>query len=301
MGALLLLAAALFTGCMQIDVTVAMHDKDDGATITERIRLTRQLLEVCPTDEKKKELLAHLTREAALKRMKQMGKGVTLESHNQKKLPNGSIQSITVFKIPKIKNLILCNPLIHAHPAGAGAGIGYGLFRTGNKRLDKKQINVSVNTRNRKKKYPSAMTRRTKTPLDRQILRELKPIISDMVSDFQVRIRLKVPTRFTARYVRNIKAAPKVTTLFSLSGKDLDRRGNNFFENEEILLAMLELDFKSHVLLKNTGSFTNNSRSPVLRAHGNGLYHPNRFRIMPTAFHKKKYNMGQPAKSKKDK
>mgnify|MGYP006283478967 CR=1 FL=1 len=287
MVAVLIVAAALFTGCMQVDIMVEMHDKDPGATITERIRVTRKLLDVCPAGEKRKKLLSHLSKESAQTRLKKMGKGIQLKSHKQDKLPDGSMQSIAVYTIPELRHLRIPNPFVHSHPPAARANINYGAAKYKGKLTGRMWLKSRVT--NKKNHYPKALIQKVHTPLDRQILRELKPIIVDMISDFQARIRLKVPTRFSGGYVRNIKEAPKVTTLFSLSGTDLDRYGNGFFENEEIMLALLQMDFNAPDILKHTGTFPNNSSVPVLRAHGYGLRGAWAFSIHPTTYQRRKY------------
>ena len=74
------LSVLLTAGCMQVDVLVEMHDKDGGATVRETITVTRKLQDVCPTGEKRKELLGFLSKEAAEKRTKRMGSGAVLSS-----------------------------------------------------------------------------------------------------------------------------------------------------------------------------------------------------------------------------
>jgi hypothetical protein len=115
--------------------------------------------------------------------------------------------------------------------------------------------------------------RKTPNPAERQILREMKPVLSDMLSDFRMCLRLKVPTHFTGGGVRDVFSNPKVVTMFDLSGKSRDAHGGLFFENEEVLISLLELDLESRVLHANSSqAFLHNSRVPVLRgsAHSAG-------------------------------
>jgi hypothetical protein len=115
-----------------------------------------------------------------------------------------------------------------------------------------------------------------------------------MLSGFEASLKLKVPTRFAGGYVRNIKAGPDTTTLFSISGDDLDTEGNGFFDNEEILLALLRLDFGADVIYRHACAFPHNSRTPVLRAHGHGLYGPWSFRILPSTYQFEKFHKKAP-------
>ena len=287
----------LFAGCLEVDVLVEMHDKDPGATVREKVRISRELQQVSLRAGTQGEILAHLEKKAALERMKHMGKGVSLVSHKKEKLPDGSVQSIAVYTIPHINHLRITCPYVHEHPPGAGAHIGYGLHKARDR--SDGQIWVGVRTVDRKKKYPSGMTKRARSPLEQQALRELQPAIADMVSDMRIRVRLKVPTRYLYKYVRNLKSGPNTATIVSLEGWDRDRHGNGFFENEEILLDLLEMEVNSNTVRHHTSAFPNNWGVPVLRAHGHGLYRPGDFRIHPSSYHFQKYHKKKPAAGKK--
>ena len=280
MGALLILAAALFTGCMHVDITVEMHDKDGGATVTERIRVTRKLIEACPAEADQKKLLNHLSRAGAQKRMKHMGKGISLTSHKQEKLPDGSIEAVAVYTITDINQLIIPNPFIADRPAATRARFFCSTIKRKGKLLSVMQTGARL--MHNRIVYPKEMVKKVKTPRDRQILREMKPVIVDMLADFQVRIRLKVPTRYTYGDVRNFASGPKTALILSISADDLDRHGNNFFENEEIMLALLQMDFKSPVIASQIRHFVNNTSLPVIRK-GTG------FSIYPTTYHKQRF------------
>jgi hypothetical protein len=282
-------ALLLLSGCAQIDVTVEMHDKDPGATVRERVRVSRRLLEACPAGAQREKLLGNLEREAALERMKLMGKGVKLVSHEKKALPDGGVQSLVVYRVPDIRNLQVTNPFVDAGAPGDLARINCGF---------KPKYNVnhfSVHSLGRMRGYPKGVVRKTATPLERQILRELRPVLVDMLSDFRASLKLKVPTRFLRNHVRNLSAGPKVTTLFSVSGQDLDRHGNGFFDNEEIMLALMEMDFSDGTILKHTGAFLHNSRTPVLRSHPDSRW----FTIRPTAYYRSGKGRAEGKKARK--
>jgi hypothetical protein len=247
------------------------------------------LFEACPPGAERDELLGNLEREAALERMKEMGKGVTLVSHEKKALPDGGVQSLVVCRIPNITDLRVSNPFVHEWPAGKLARIQYGQIRS------RDLTWVKVNPLSRRIQYPRGMVRKAATPLERQILRELRPVVADMLSDFTASLKLKVPTRLRGGQVRNLNAGPRTTTLFSLSGKDLDRHGLGFFENEEILLALLRMDFNAHAIINHTRAFPHNSRTPVLRSRGAS------FSIMPTTYQTRQYRERAKKKGKQAK
>ena len=275
----------MLAGCVQVEMTVEMHDKDPGATIRERIRVSRELQQVCGSKQDRKELLSHLTQAAARRRMESMGKGITLVSHRQDDRADGSVECVVVYEIPRITDLRIVNPFLFDRPAASGARITYGLQK--NRRgKPTNQTRIEVSMVDRKLKYPESMIRPAVTPLERQILRDVRPILCDMLQDFQATVKLEVPTRFLDdRSVRGTMARTKTATLFSISGRDLDRHGNGFFENEEILLAVLQMDVER--ISRYAEGFVRNSRLPVFRG---AVWDGARFRILQTTHQKKEYS-----------
>src|SRR6185437_5777116 len=85
----------LLAGCLQLDVRITINE-DGSATITERIRFTRQLMDLA--GDRKPELLKLLSKENALERMKRMGDTVTLVSHEIHDAEGASKEAIIVFK-----------------------------------------------------------------------------------------------------------------------------------------------------------------------------------------------------------
>lgn len=283
------LSLLLTGGCMEIDITVEMHDKDGGATVTERILVKPKLLDAHSAQGLKKKLVSHLEKKTAIERMKKMGKGISLTSHEKKKLPDGSIQSVAVYTIPDINQLIIPNPFIAGRPAATRARFYCHRIKRKGKFLNVMQTGARL--MHNRIVYPKEMVKKVHTPLECQILREMKPIIADMLSGFRIRLRMKIPTRYTYGEVRNFAAGPKVATLLSISENDLDRHGNKFFDNEEIMMALLQMDFDSPVIHKHIRHFVNNTSLPVVRK-GQG------FSIFPTSFHKQQYFQKKKPKKK---
>ncbi len=280
---LAVLASVLFSsGCVHVDVTIALHEKDPGATITERIRLTRKLRELCPSAEEKQKIEAHLTRDAALERLKSMGKGMTLTSHKVYELPDGSRESLSVYSIPNASDVRFPNPYPGSSPAGLYTiNLSPSVGRTGK---EFGQMALVVTSADRKKhSMGSGVVKKAPTPLARQRYRLLKPVMADLLSDLNIAFRVTVPTRFTGGRIRGIRGGVKQMTLVSISGKNLDRSGRAFFDNEEVMISLLQMDLRAGVVFGNSGG----SRSPRLRS-GRG-YHANYFRFIPTEYYKNKY------------
>ena len=94
-----LLAAAVLgaTGCLQIETNIHLNE-DGSATVTERLNFSRKLLDMASGQEAGLQLEPMLAREAALERMKDMGKGVSLVNHKVQDGAKGSRESIAVYQ-----------------------------------------------------------------------------------------------------------------------------------------------------------------------------------------------------------
>jgi hypothetical protein len=282
--------ALLVGGCVQVDVTVALHENDGGATITERLRLSRKLQDACTSEAELKRALGFLSKERALERTKSMGKGVTLASHKTSKLPDGSLETVVVYKIPEVEDLRLHNPMFETQPPSTAMRL-VQYPKPIYKGSKIKHIVLEVKPLSKRSKpYPQGMIKKAVTPAERQVLRELRPLMLDMLDDFRMRVRVEVPTRFTGGKLRNIRETPKTATLFSLSGRNRDAHGNGFFENEEILIALLRMDLDSGLIDRHTNrAFLHNGGVPVFRGSGHGLA----FVFYPTRHLAKKFLNGK--------
>ncbi len=290
----LIFAVVFFSsGCVHIDVTVALHEKDGGATITERIRITRKLQQACPDREKRADVLRNLSKEAALERMKHMGKGITLTSHEKKNISGGDIESVSVYTIPDVTQLRFPNPSLHAGLPGQPARLK--LFPESRKTGGFKygHMYVQFYRENQRAKTPKGIVKTVHSPADKQLMRVLRPVIADMLSDFRVSLKLKVPTRFSGGQVRGMRSGPRTATLFFVSGKDLDTSKNSFFLNREVMLDILQMNFNSGNIYKHASYFTDYSGTPVLRRKWGAA----RMMFYPTEYFSKKYFKGwKPAK-----
>jgi hypothetical protein len=290
-GLLALIVLLLCCGCVHVDITVGVHDEDGGATITERLRLTQELQELCAGTDGLELLKGQLGKETALARAEKMGKGTVLNSHRMYGLPDGGVESLAVYEIPDVEDLRLTSPFLHdAEDAPAST---YQLAfspHTNEENWRYGQVSMSVKRVTRVPKGPGA-ARRASTPAERQAYRELQPVVADLLRNLEVALRVQMPEPFSGGYVRNIRAGPKTATLFSLSGRDLDTTGRGFLDNEEIMISLLELDLNADVIHRHACAFSDNPKTPVLR--GKELYHPERFHVLPTKHMVNKYFGGR--------
>ena len=283
----LLWAMLLACGCVQVDLKVTLHPNDGGATVTETVRASRMAIEACKSEQERGELLSHLKRAGAESRMKDMGEGLTLASHQMRKLPGGGRESVAVYKIAELNKLRIPNPSVDLWPMAKQ--VSFSTYRAKARHREVPHVALRVDTDVEDVRYKGDLTKKAKTPRDRQGLRELQPIVLDMLEDFQLSLRVEVPTYFTGGRVRGLTESPKTATLFSVSGKNGDRRGHGFFANEEIMVGLLEMDRESGAVIHNSkGAWKSNYGVPVLR--------DNRFRgftFYPTKYYADKHLGGR--------
>jgi hypothetical protein len=279
-------------GCLQVDLNIALHNEDGGATVTERLRISEPLRQLSRNAPAGRSILHHLKRDAALERMKRMGKGITLVSHQEADLEDGSRESVALYRIPDFEDLRFPNPFvqdrrphpmvrIHLRPcykdhrSGRVGTLGGGFARV---KSDFKPTDTA------EEPIPAV------TPLDRQLLRDLQPIFTDLAKGFHVRVSLTAPNQPAGG---RRSAGPVTHTLLSLNDKHLDRYAEPFFQNEEAMLALLQLKLDHKAIIKHTNEFfRKNHQVPVHR--GRSQYGSRGFRIRPTTYLFKKYFAGRP-------
>jgi hypothetical protein len=263
------LAALLIAGCVQLETRIKI-ETDGTATVTERVRFTRRVLDLA--GEKKSELLKMLTREAALRRMKKMGEGISLASHKSGEAAGASQESIAVFKVRDLNKFRYVTPWLaykdfpknnhvkfymkpwykssaYANPkAGTvGIGISYPKRPVGEARPKKGQ------------KPP-----RGPSPLDQQVYRELGPMFRDMLKDLHVRLTIEsyAPVH-SGLGVRGSRAGAKEVDLLNFSDKNLDSWGGLFLKNEEIMLDLVRWELGSADIVKHVRGYAGNHTLPV--------------------------------------
>jgi len=107
---LIALALLLAGGCFQLETLVKIHE-DGSAIITERFQLSRRLLEF-DNSAAGSVLASELTKEAVLERMKLMGKGISLVSHEVRDGEGGGKESVSVFQMPDVSEFQYASPYV---------------------------------------------------------------------------------------------------------------------------------------------------------------------------------------------
>jgi hypothetical protein len=270
-------------GCLQLEITVALHDDDAGATVTERLCFTRELLELDRRTPDGQKITRWLSRESAMERAKRMGEGVKLVNHRQTDKPDGGIESVAVFEIPNVEDLRIVNPLLHESSPGRAVRLTFSpVNRPGDWRHRRVWVNVvEAEGRRDEETEPQPVA-----PLDLQAYRDLQPVFVHLMRGLEIAVRLETPRPVFSGPVRGAGKGATAATFFSISDEDLDAAGNTFIKNEEAMLSALRLDPFDESILAHTRGFTVNRKLPVLRA---GFYRPNSFLIEPTRYMEREY------------
>ena len=281
----LLLAA---TGCLQLELAIEMHEKDAGATITERLRFSELLLDL----DRASGLARHLGRAGAQARMKQMGQGMELVSHDQKKLQDGSRESVSVYRIPDIDDLRLPNPFVQNNPPAPMLRFRFNpVYKRVHSRDRVGDIHLSmVRAGTTGSAEPDdAGVIPAETPLDLQLYRDLQPVFANLMSDFEVKVTLMIPNQPGGR---GRQSGDRTITLLHFNDKHMDRHAELFLHNEEAMLAMLQFNLNDAPITDHTKEFIRNRQVPVHRGRSN--WQSTSFVIRPTTHLYGKYFAGRP-------
>jgi hypothetical protein len=241
-------------GCLQLDVRITVNE-DGSATITERLRFTRQLMDLA--GDRKPELMKLLSREVALERMKRMGNGVELVSHEVHDAEGASKEAVIVYKVPDLNKLVYVSPWF-AYPDYADNNMvkfkmeplyksrAYVGGRAGEMCVTLEHVKPAV----AEPKLPEgAAPPPGPTPLENQVYRDLAPLFRDMLKDVQVRLTFESYAPISSALpLRNRRARPRSIDLVNFTDKDMDQGGGAVLGNEEIMLDLARWRFSSPVL-----------------------------------------------------
>ncbi len=280
------------SGCIQLDTHVKLH-RDGSVTVTERLQLSKALLEFEQTQQGQK-ISGYLQKEAALARAKQFGNTVTLTSHEIRDLNGGARESIAVYTAPEIQNLRYASPFFNTDKYAERESIRfhltpiYALTVTGRNPGDL-QLSWSITGKRPSRKAEDEGA--GPTPSQVQKYRQLKPVFKDMLKGLKMRLKVEVyaPIHMRSYYrFRGQIARTKSYNLIDFSADDLDSYGSKFLDNEEIMLELLQGQFGGNDVVRHTKGQATNLTLPVFHVRGGA---PMWFR--PSKFHFDKYFKGK--------
>jgi len=271
---LVLLATA---GCLQIDTRVKVHE-DGSVTITERVQLSRRLLDLSRMQKEGKALDTYLGKEHVLKRVAEMGKGATLVRHEVRSAEQGSRECVSVIKIPDLNNLRYVSPFLANYDYPKHPVLRFKLapcYKTPHYGLWPGQMYVQVwpETRGRApRRSGDGESPPPPTPADLQVYRDLRPVFRDMLQGARVRLVVEsyAPIGMARGYYyyRGQRAATREYDLIDFSSKDFDRYGYDFLSNEEIMLELLRFQLSGGDLMETIKPHPNNLTVPVYHTSG---------------------------------
>ncbi len=277
------LSVPLAAGCMQVETRVKLNP-DMTATVTERVRFSRRLLDLA--GDRKGELLKLLSKESALKRMKKMGAGISLSSHRLRDAEGASKESLTVFKLKKLDDFKYVSPWpgYSTWPENHVIKCKVEAILRNRDVYNEKPGDMAVSFLHLKRppRVPSVRElteprkgekpRKEPAPLELQMYRELGPVFRDMLKGFQVRFTFESYAPVLSRLgVRDKRAGARGVDLINFSDKNLDTWGGRFLENEELMLDLVRWELDSVDIGRHVTGFAGNRTLPVyLRRGGHG-------------------------------
>ena len=254
--------------CLQLETLIEVHP-DQSATVTERLRLSQQLLD----QGAKEDVAQFLSKEAALNRMKQMGKGMTLVSHTVRDAEQGSRESVAVFKIPNISDFTYVSPYLAVANYPKHHAIKCTMFPVyestwwGRHAGQMGVSFTSVTSEPERGGTPPAPPP-PPSPASLQALRDIQPIFRDLLKDFKLKVTFKgyTPLRFRQYYrYRGMRERTTTYDLIDFSDKNLDNYGTDFLSNEEVMLELLKMNFGGPNITEQTKAHADNPTLPVFQ------------------------------------
>ena len=260
LGALLLLACS---GCLQIETRVKVHE-DGSATITERVRFTRQLLDLA--GERKPELLKMLGREAVLERMKKMGQSLALVKHELRDAEGASKECFSEFTVDDVSKFQYVSPWLAYADYPENHALKFELVPLYNGPAGNMAVNLRYvkNPRGQPPPPKDGPVPGARTPRDLQVYRDMGPIARDLLNGFRLRFSIEsyAPVH-SGLGVRGESGGATSMDLLDVSDANLDKWGGPFFENEEVMLELTQLQFGGRNQVDNVREYGGNETVPV--------------------------------------
>ena len=273
--ALIALIGISTNGCMQLHTNIRI-EPDGSATVTERLRLSRKLL-----DLGKERIAADLNKEGAVRRAKAMGAGIRLVSHQVSDAAEGAREMVAVYKIGDINNLIYVSPFFSYWDHARNNSIQFKLQpiyqstwigrKAGEMGISLERVPAFPD---QAPTIPKPIPRKEgepeppgPSPQELQALRGLGPVFRDILKGFEVKLTFETYGYLRAGFGnRDSRSGTRFVELLHLSDTSLDKYGYNFLENEEAMLSILSGHLGSKVVVEQVKGWKTNKTLPV--------YHP---------------------------
>ena len=273
--ALVALIGICASGCMQLHTNIRI-EPDGSATVAERLRLSRKLLDLGG-----ERIAADLNKQGAVRRSKAMGDGIRLVSHQVRDAAEGAREMLAVYKTDDINKLVYVSPFFSYWDQARNNSIQFQLQpiyqstwigrKAGEMSISLKRVPAFPDQaptvpkpRPRKEGEPEPPG---PSPLEMQALRGLGPVFRDILKGFEVKLTFETYNYLRAGFGnRDSRSGTRFVELLHLSDTSLDKYGYNFLENEEAMLSILSGHLGSKVVVDQVKGWKTNKTLPV--------YHP---------------------------
>ena len=241
----------LASGCIELETRIKLN-RDGSVVVTERFRILRPLREieagagkdVATTFEKL------LSRERAMERAKEMGKGAVLTSHVVRDAHAGSREAVTVYTVPQFTDLTYCSPFfqrgdrqgklrvaIHPQYKNSWNQVAGILFL----HFDHRDL------KGEKSELFKELTRTSESPVIRQGYRDIAPIFRDAMKGLKIRIIFEnygqiLGTGGMAKHLFPYKRPKQVNIINYAYGDETGgRTGTHPLDEEEVATDLVKL------------------------------------------------------------
>jgi hypothetical protein len=272
----------LVTGCVQIETLIVLNP-DGSGKITERLNFSRKLLDLADHAGDDLKLEPLLAREAVLERMKQMGQGIRLVSHEVRDGAQNSRESVTVFEIPNLADFTYVCPFVPRDAQtqaprlktvirpSMGAMSSWTPAGRVCVEFQPQFVGKTIATTN----LPS------RSPLASQAFRDLRPVFQDLLEGLEIQVKFEtyapVELAFFGSGWRDANVRTRRVDLIDFApGRDLDAYGYPLLDNEEVMVDLLRGDFNSPWVANTVREWAQNKTLPALHPGGEILFRPSR-------------------------
>ncbi|MFT5525251.1 MAG: hypothetical protein ACI9G1_004418 [Pirellulaceae bacterium] len=276
--ALLLATLTLCSGgCFELETTIKMR-RDGGATVTERVRFSQRLLDFDVDQDGEIKVAELLSKEGVLDRMKHMGKGIQLKSHEIKDAENGAMESVAVFEIDDISELRYASPflayldyaennIVKVNMEPAYETNSSGRWRAGNLTVWLRPVNTPKRDVPPQEGEPP---RKEPSPLELQKIRQVQPIFKDMMKGLKVKFTFEsyAPLKKVGFGYRGRLSGDYHCDWINFSSDNFDKYGVNILDNEEVLLEILRGETGGKNIIEHVAGFANNRTVPIFLGYG---------------------------------
>lgn len=262
------------SGCFEIDTHVLVHE-DGSATITETVRFSERLLDLDRTREDGVKIASLLSKEAVQERMKHLGTGIELVSHDVQEGPQASRESVAVFKIADVDDFQYVSPFFGFTDYADNNVIQTEVLPlTENTWWGRHSGEIAIRFTHTKQPKQRPQPKEGEvvkgpSPRELQIYRDLQPVFRDMAEG--MKLRFTVETYAPVRVwhgVRNGRANTRAFDLIDFSSEQMDQYGYDFLSNEEVMLELLRGELNGPNLAENVKDHVNNFTVPIIRPTG---------------------------------